>query len=319
MPDSTNDYGGSWDLTIPNGSDSVDIVRDVGQLGLDVDGALDVALFGVNADTADTTDFSGATAPLRLYGTSRPDEHGAGGEITAPVGSTYTCVEPSGSSNNVYNNGARVWMKSPPPQMYSSDPTDAVWQVVDGDCVLITSAKNGLLTAAVTRGFIQIVRKAQSIYTTVACDALAAENIASDLLTEPQFNGMLPGQASIGYLVSRRAPSGDYATAVHIGYVQVGRGGISLRQETGAELGWSSPPGSSPNDFALGGQAVGNTLGSAWPTADLVSYNDQGWNSDSRTVEELRELITEIENDPEKAEQLEQLRQELEALRSNDE
>ncbi len=269
---------------------------------------------------------TGATEPDHFVGKSRPDVdagvHSAD-ELAqlaaAPVGSTYTCVEPSGSSNNVYNNGARVWMKSPPPQMYSSDPTDAVWQVVEGECILITSAKNGLLTAAVTRGFIQIVRKAQSIYTTVACDALAAENIASDLLTEPQFNGMLPSQASIGYLVSRRAPSGDYATAAHIGYVQVGRGGISLRQETGAELGWSSPPGSSPLDFALGGQAVGNTLGSAWPTADLVSYNDQGWNSDSFTVEELRELITEIENEGESHpqwDQYEQLKAELEQLYS---
>ncbi len=88
MPDSTNDYGGSWDLTIPNGSDSVDIVRDVGTLGVETDFALSWVqldgLYGINVDTSvdadgnQVTDFSGGLGPLRLYGAGRPDGLGGG-------------------------------------------------------------------------------------------------------------------------------------------------------------------------------------------------------------------------------------------------
>ena len=81
MPDSTNNHGGSWDLTIPTGSDSPDVPRDMKQLGLDVDAALsDAFVGGINVDTAGTTDFSSATAPLSLYGT--------GGLMVAKMGLT---------------------------------------------------------------------------------------------------------------------------------------------------------------------------------------------------------------------------------------
>ena len=57
MPDSTNNHGGSWDLTIPAGEDTVDIVRDVGTLGVEVDLALtDAYIGGINVDTAGTTE-----------------------------------------------------------------------------------------------------------------------------------------------------------------------------------------------------------------------------------------------------------------------
>ena len=118
MPDSTNNHGGSWDLTIPAGDDSVDIVRDVGTLGVEVDVALSEAFVGgFNADSGDG-DYSGATAPLSLYGTSRPDA--AGDDITAPTGSTYTFSGDQTQLDAVF--GARRWTKG---------VTD--WVCVEGD------------------------------------------------------------------------------------------------------------------------------------------------------------------------------------------
>ena len=89
MPDSTNNYGGSWDLTIPAGDDTVDIVRDVGTLGVEVDAALSLASISsmIDVDAAGITNFGTTGPPLSLYGTSRPDD--AGDDIT----SIETCLE----------------------------------------------------------------------------------------------------------------------------------------------------------------------------------------------------------------------------------
>lgn len=107
MPDSTNNHGGSWDLTIPAGDDTVDIVRDVGTLGVEVDVALSEAFVGmIDADAGDG-DYSGATVPLSLYGTGRPDTE----NITAPTGSTYTCTNPENFTEGTGNFGAREWTK----------------------------------------------------------------------------------------------------------------------------------------------------------------------------------------------------------------
>lgn len=70
MPDSTNNHGGSWDLTIPAGDDTVDIVRDVGTLGVEVDVALSEAFVGmIDADAGDG-DYSGGNCsaePVRYW------------------------------------------------------------------------------------------------------------------------------------------------------------------------------------------------------------------------------------------------------------
>ena len=100
------EYGATsnYKLPFPTDEADTDIAGDIKNLALGVDNAI-----GLNWDTATDEQkaaVGNATAPVRLYGTSRPDQFGThGGAITAPPGSTYICAHPSLAANM----GAREW------------------------------------------------------------------------------------------------------------------------------------------------------------------------------------------------------------------
>ena len=105
------EYGATsnYNLPFPTDEADTDIAGDIKNLALGVDNAI-----GLNWDTATDEQkaaVGSATAPVRLYGTGRPDgrllgEDTADGPIIAPIGSTFTCT----NINNNSNFGAREWV-----------------------------------------------------------------------------------------------------------------------------------------------------------------------------------------------------------------
>ena len=299
MPDSTNDFGGSWDLTIPNGEDTVDIVRDVGTLGVEVDAALSEAFVGsIDVDAGGVTNFGTDGPPLRLHGTGRPDGRGDGDLITAPTGSSYTCTTPNADGNF----GALEWKYD-----------GSLWHCVEGDTGYRAVTNNTGWTGA---GKISKIQKWDNPQVSPAggTRVRGMQRWGNKFYLFVFWNESSLGTTSTGYYTVWFADGGDPFTGV------------------GTASGFSDSASASTAYGTLSG-FCGNTnvrfsceLGGVNNQIYITGTTDHPWPSGvdginvpplvSTYIAELKAQIEEAaENNPELAEQL---RQELEELRSSD-
>lgn len=281
MPDSTNNHGGSWDLTIPAGDDTVDIVRDVGTLGVEVDVALSEAFVGmIDADAGDG-DYSGATAPLSLYGAGRPDGwlngvYTEANALVAPTGSRFVCTTPDNDSNM----GAREWL-------YKTDK----WTCVVGETG----------TYATSDGF-HIQRTDRTVY---ANFRTYSNQVFDTTLTPGWGSSIANANKRPGPVTITEGSNTDHADWPWFVSTESGLG-------TNSKLTWTSRVGQ--GFISTGSHAWPSN--NFWPSAEPASG---AYRID--TPEGLERYIEDISRDdsPFAVDDIDQLREELAALRSEDE
>lgn len=281
MPDTTDIYG----IRFPQDGDSIDTAGDMRQLAE----TSEIALAGVNWDTATDEQkaaVAASTAPVSLFGAGRPDA--AGDNIQAPTGSTYTWT--GSDPDTVF--GARAWRKTP----------DA-WVVEGGyyECTLVQGQPFGLTGLGnITWRFVFQPDTIQANFITAPS---ASGSTLSALLAEWTFPGMTgPGDISNG------SAMGATSTSTELGaYTSYWTGGdpawqilkFALRSTVWGTAQTTSTPF---NNHLVSGMH-------GWPTMDPIY-------TPLRNVEDYAAVLEQAAKDnPELAEQL---RQELEALRSED-
>ena len=273
--DATDNYG----LPFPLETAEPDISGDFERLALGVDNAL-----GLNWDTATDEQkaaVGSATAPVRLFGSGRPDD--AGLNIQAPIGSTFTCTDPDGGSNF----GARVWRKNV-----------NEWRCVDGyvafdtqslidtwsdlDSSIYTPYSDPLGHSAYRRGTQMYLRTPFGVKSTPETKHVL--NLPLAMSPRGQWAGSLGANLNVPQGVK-----GHVGTNSHQVYL------------------YAESVVTSANQWAV---ISGDVSSRAWPaTTDELKFR-----ATVRVVDDLRELI-ESEADPEK---LQQLRDELDEALERD-
>ena len=270
------EYGATsnYKLPFPTDEADTDIAGDIKNLALGVDNAI-----GLNWDTATDEQkaaVGNATAPVRLFGSGRPDDVTGGLNIQAPVGSVFTCTDPSDTlgGNNL---GAAVWRKG---------VTD--WVVTEGE------------SQYYSMGDRVWVRRLPSA-------VLFTTNLGNPTYSDTGLTGShskvdriktcaTPGWSASYFTAMVRSPIRGTGGTHHI-YIRALKDKFSVWiDEVNAPTIAFSCHDTFPTD-------------EPWPTA-APSWG--GWQTATRSVEELRELI-ETEADPEK---LQALRDELAELTS---
>ena len=272
------DTGSPYNLPYPDLDDIPDIPSDFRALAEKVDEQLGTkAASQIDADVpANLVGLPTTGQPLAFFGSGRPDDVTGGLNIQAPVGSLFTCTDPGGTHNGVGNFGAAVWRKG----------TD--WVVTEGE------------SQYYSMGDRVWVRRLPSA-------VLFTTNLGNPTYSDTGLTGShskvdriktcaTPGWSASYFTAMVRSPIRGTGGTHHI-YIRALKDKFSVWiDEVNAPTIAFSCHDTFPTD-------------EPWPTA-APSWG--GWQTATRSVEELRELI-ETEADPEK---LQELRDELAELTS---
>jgi len=277
------EYGATsnYKLPFPTDEADTDIAGDIKNLALGVDNAI-----GLNWDTATDEQkaaVGNATAPVRLFGSGRPDA--AGLNLSAPTGSTYTFNGTQSELDAVF--GARMWRKGP----------DA-WVCVEGVCETDPNKapvtdRWGQIQGSVRRDGTAVTLNIQFTANTQVTNVSGPVKIPYGFRRTQRHTLLAVISSSVA------ANSVIVSDPMPVAYVRADGG-------NGADLIQLSSDPTWANGYT--GRISGTWVtADPWPSSEPLLLPGQFI---GRTVEELRELI-EAEADPEK---LQALRDELTAL-----
>lgn len=269
-------------LPYPEMGDTPNVPRDIKALAekLDTGGAM------IDADAAGD-DYSGATVPLSLFGTSRPDA--AGDDIAAPTGSTYTFAGDQTQLDAVF--GARIWRKTADDWLCVEGRIESTLSASTQTAAGITKASNVSYIAG------SILRDATS------CTLNLEIGLAAVSSNQTHFANLNPNNPWYAYVtanpaIERVSGSAWFAEANN---KIVGTSPARVNR-TNNQL-FTNPLHAVATPYVTVTMKVVLPPSKSWPTS-----------ASTFTVEELKTKIEQAaEDNPELAEQL---RQELEALQA---
>ena len=230
----------------------------------------------IDADNDNLSDLPTSGMPLSFYGAGRPDKITELANV--PYGSTHTCTEP----NTGDNHGAVQWLMS----------NDKLWIVTVGSTPLYDVSANADFGIRCFRtATVQYFQLSGNLGTSDRVDI-----VASDFVTNAWHEALLPPKYRVQTFFTGEWMSSTNNEAGSC-RMQVSNSGILSH--------WMLTRNARTAKTTDQRIYIQIPVQSGWPSGNLGSLI---------TRESIMAEIEAIQNDPEKAEQLEQLKAELEAL-----